>query len=35
MLAGGNFSKPEFYVSLLFNTLLKNGEQVKLAKMEE
>lgn len=35
MLADVNFSKPEFYVSLLFNTLLKNGEHVKLAKMEE
>lgn len=35
MLADVHFSKPEFYVSLLFNTLLKNGEHVKLAKMEE
>lgn len=35
MLADVYFSKPEFYVSLLFNTLLKNGEHVKLAKMEE
>lgn len=35
MLADTKFSKPEFYVSLLFNTLLKNGEHVKLAKMEE
>ena len=35
MLADVNFSKPEFYVSLLFNTLLKNDEHVKLAKMEE
>lgn len=30
-----NFSKPEFYVSLLYNYLLKNGEIVKLAKMEK
>jgi dTDP-glucose pyrophosphorylase len=35
MLADTHFSKPEFYVSLLFNTLLENGEMVKLAKMEE
>lgn len=35
MLADTHFSKPEFYVSLLFNTLLQNGEHVKLAKMEE
>lgn len=35
MLADANFDKPEFYVSLLFNTLLKNGEHVRLAKMEE
>lgn len=35
MLADANFSKPEFYVSLLFNTLLRNGERVKLVKMEE
>lgn len=35
MLADVHFSKPEFYVSLLFNTLLQNGEHVKLAKMEE
>lgn len=35
MLADTHFDKPEFYVSLLFNTLLKNGEYVKLAKMEE
>lgn len=35
MLADANFDKPEFYVSLLFNTLLKNGETVKLARMEE
>lgn len=35
MLTDTHFSKPEFYVSLLFNTLIKNGECVKLAKMEE
>ena len=35
MLADTHFSKPEFYVSLLFNILLKNGEYVKLAEMEE
>lgn len=35
MLADTHFDKPEFYVSLLFNTLLKNGETVKLARMEE
>lgn len=30
-----NFSKPEFYVSLLYNYLLANGETVRLATMEE
>lgn len=35
MLADTHFDKPEFYVSLLFNTLLKNGETIKLARMEE
>lgn len=35
MINDTNFSKPEFYVSLLFNSLLKNGEHVKLAKMEK
>ena len=30
-----NFSKPEFYVSLLYNYLLQNGETVLLAKMEQ
>ena len=35
MLADTHFSKPEFYVSLIFNTLLKNGEMVKLVKMEK
>lgn len=30
-----NFSKPEFYVSLLFNYLLQNGETIQLAEMEE
>ena len=29
------FKKPEFYVSLLFNYLLADGETVRLAKMEE
>lgn len=29
------FTKPEYYVSLLFNYLLKNGEKVQLASMEE
>lgn len=29
------FSKPEYYVSLLFNYLLKDGEKVWLAPMEE
>lgn len=29
------FTKPEYYVSLLFNYLLKNGEKVFLAPMEE
>ena len=29
------FTKPEFYVSLLYNYLLSNGETVKLATMEE
>lgn len=35
LLNEANFSKPEFYVSLLYNYLLKNGETVKLAEMEE
>lgn len=35
LLHEANFSKPEFYVSLLYNYLLKNGETVKLAEMEE
>lgn len=35
LLHEANFSKPEFYVSLLYNYLLKNGEVVKLAEMEE
>lgn len=30
-----NFSKPEFYVSLLYNYLLEKGEAVRLAEMEE
>ena len=30
-----NFSKPEFYISLLYNYLLQNGETVQLAEMEE
>lgn len=30
-----NFSKPEYYVSLLYNYLLQRGETVRLAKMEE
>lgn len=30
-----NFNKPEYYVSLLYNYLLKDGEKVKLATMEE
>ena len=30
-----NFSKPEFYVSLLYNYLLQNGETVLLAKIEQ
>lgn len=30
-----NFSKPEFYVSLLYNYLLQDGETVLLAEMEE
>lgn len=30
-----NFSKPEYYVSLLYNYLLKRGDYVGLAKMEE
>lgn len=30
-----NFNKPEYYVSLLYNYLLKDGEIVKLAPMEE
>lgn len=30
-----NFNKPEFYVSLLYNYLLKDGETVKLCQMEK
>ena len=30
-----HFSKPEFYVSLLYNYLLQNGETIRLAEMEE
>ena len=30
-----HFSKSEFYVSLLYNYLLQNGETIELAKMEE
>lgn len=30
-----NFSKPEYYVSLLYNYLLQRGEIVRLVKMEE
>lgn len=30
-----NFSKPEFYVSLLYNYLMENNETVLLAEMEE
>ena len=30
-----NFSKPEYYVSLLYNYLLQRGEIVRLAEMEE
>lgn len=30
-----DFSKPEYYVSLLYNYLLQRGEVVRLAKMEE
>jgi len=35
LLNESNFNKPEFYVSLLYNYLLKRGEIIKLAKMEE
>lgn len=35
MLADANFTKPEFYVSLLFNSLLRKGENVRLARMDE
>lgn len=30
-----NFSKPEYYVSLLYNYLIKEGETVRLTKIEE
>lgn len=30
-----NFNKPEFYVSLLYNYLLRRGETVRVARMEE
>lgn len=35
LLNEANFSKQEFYVSLLYNYLLNDGETVTLAKMEE
>jgi dTDP-glucose pyrophosphorylase len=35
LLDESNFDKPEYYVSLLYNYLLRNGEIVKLAPMEE
>ncbi len=35
LLSEQSFSKPEYYVSLLYNYLLENGETVHLAKMEE
>lgn len=35
LLAEPAFTKPEYYVSLLFNHLLKDGEKVWLAPMEE
>lgn len=35
LLAETAFTKPEYYVSLLFNYLLKDGEKVWLAPMEE
>ena len=35
LLAEPVFTKPEYYVSLLFNYLLKDGEKVWLAPMEE
>ena len=35
LLSESNFSKPEFYVSLLYNYLLNDGETVTLAEMEE
>ena len=35
LMCEANFSKPEYYVSLLYNYLLQRGETVRLAKMEE
>ncbi len=35
LLNDRTFKKPEFYVSLLYNQLLTNGEVVKLAQMEQ
>jgi len=34
LLNDKDFNKPEFYVSLLFNTLIKRGETVKLAQTD-
>lgn len=35
LLGEPEFKKPEYYVSLLYNYLLEDGEKVQLAKMEE
>lgn len=35
LLNEAEFKKPEYYVSLLYNYLLKDGEKVQLAPMEE
>lgn len=35
LLSDVSFSKPEFYVSLLYNYLLKEGQEVKLCPMEK
>lgn len=35
LMCEANFSKPEYYVSLLYNYLLQRGDTVRLVKMEE
>ena len=35
LMEDANFNKPEFYLSLLYNYMLENGETVKLCSMEK